>query len=112
MTKLEPIYGKLEEEIKTTDDLLDLSIEDGGVLTVLTMSRQLYEEWLFAKDNPDKDFTEELLEPGVYRDDELRDGGPEDCYTIVTQYEFITRKIVEKKLGELNEKYGTELELK
>lgn len=102
-------------ELKSTD-LFYGGAENGGVVTLYTIDRLLYNEWFeaYADDLYEKkqEFDlENVTSPGVHRDDEIYRDGDEQCYTIVLPYDFITIEMVEDYIEQLNKEYGENLEL-
>ena len=118
MTEGKPI-GTLDENLDHNTETLDIFYgedeDEGGVITFLTISHELFEEWEKVNNDRWEEKTEfdidNVLEPGVYRDDELREEGSEDCYTVVVPYDFLAPKLIADRLEKLNEKYGTDFEL-
>jgi len=118
MTEVTPLSGTLEENLDPGPETLDMSYdrdEKAGVITFLTVSYKLFEEWeKMYNDNWEKktEFDiDNVLKPGVYRDDEIHESGSEDCYTVVVPYNFLAPKLIQDRLEKLNEEYGTEFEL-
>jgi len=117
-TKVTATHGTLKENLDNNPDWLDLSYgdaENGGVITVICISHLLYDEWETAQseyfDDKQEFDIDNVTKPGVYRDDEIYKGGVEHCYTIVVDYDFMCREMIEEELEKLNEKYGTDFEL-
>jgi len=119
-TNLTALGGDLNSYFKNGEEpnFLDLGYgkgEDGGVVTFLTISELLYEEWEKVYNDRWEDKNEFKLEnvtqPGVYRDDEIYENGGETCYTIVVEFDFLSPLLLQDKIEKLNEKYGTDFEI-
>lgn len=111
MNKLKLRWGEtLREHIDNQEgatywvDLFDQEVDN--VVTVISMGQLLWDRYLFREEGKDED----LREPGVYKDD-ISTEDDTDFYTIVVEFKDVNFRAVEKRLEELNDRFGTDFEL-
>lgn len=99
---LEPLFTRTVKPFNTqAEDVF----HSEGIVTFYTFDYVLYENYKYDA------FTDEegeVLKPGIYRDNQINDVEDENFYTIIVDHEApLIQGLCEKKIEELNDKYGT-----
>lgn len=109
-----PAGCDLEELVSEPTQWVDLGYDD-GVVTFITISELLYEEWYATNQghySDERDFDiDEVTSVGAHREDEIYDTDNEKCYTVVVPYDFLAVARLEEYLEKLNDEYGTDFVL-